>query len=83
MRQFWQTFVEERLGHGGASHTHAHAQPKSVFSYAVAVMDKIEGLEEEEDLLGSRFEACMQLDLHKGCDLQRTRKHARVLDAKI
>ena len=49
MRQFGQTVVEDRLVLRDATHTHAHAEPKSVFSYATAVMDKIEGWEEEEE----------------------------------
>ena len=36
-----------------------HTQTKSVFSYAMAVMDKIEGWEEEGKWVGSRFAAFM------------------------
>ena len=59
LREFWQIFVEDRLVRREAIHTHTHAQSKSVFSYAMAVMDKIEGWEEEEAWVGSRFAACM------------------------
>ena len=41
LRQFWQTFVDDRLDLGNATQT------KSVFFYAMAVMDKIEGWEGE------------------------------------
>ena len=37
-------------------------QTKSVFSYAMAAMDKIEGWEEEKKLVGSRFAACMWIN---------------------
>ena len=40
-------------------HTHTFAQSKSVFSYAMTVMDKFECWEEEEKWVGSRFVACM------------------------
>ena len=59
LRQFWQTFVEDRLGLGGAVlhiHTHMHNQ-NPCSSYAMAVMDKSEGWEEE--WMGSRIAPCM------------------------
>ena len=51
LRQLWQTFVDDRFDLGNAKQT------KTVFSYAMAVMDTIEGWE-EEDWVGSRFAAC-------------------------
>ena len=38
---------------------HANVQSKAVFSYAVTVMDKICGWEDEETWVGSKFAACM------------------------
>ena len=59
LSEFWQIFVEDKLVLRETTHTHAHAQPKSAFSHAIAVVDKIEGWEEEEKWVGSRFAACM------------------------
>ena len=59
LRQFWQTFIKDRLVLRNATQTQTRTQPKSVFSCAMAVVDKIEGWEEEEKWVGSRFAACM------------------------
>ena len=42
-------FVEDRLVRREAIHTHTNAQPKSVFSNAMTVMDKFEEWEDEEE----------------------------------
>ena len=75
LRQFWQSFVEDRYDLDNA------IQTKAEFSYAIAVMDQIEGWE-EESWVGSKFPASLWIHT-KGCDLQRSRKHARVQEAKI
>ena len=78
LRLFGQTFVEDRLRFAGAAlaHTHTHAQPKSVFSYAMAVMDNIDGGGRK---MGGLQTCSVHVDLHKNRDLKRTTKHARVL----
>ena len=43
LKEFWQTFVDDRPFHSDAINKHAHVQSKAVFSYAVTVMDKICG----------------------------------------
>ena len=48
LRQFWQSFVDDSFDLENA------LQTKAEFSYAIAVMDKIGGWE-DEDLVGSRF----------------------------
>ena len=45
--------------HRDATSIHAKVQSKAVFSCAMAVMDKICGLEKEETWVGSPFAACM------------------------
>ena len=55
LREFWQIFVEDRLVRREAIHAHTNAQPKSVFSYATAVIDKNEGWEAEAKWVDSRF----------------------------
>ena len=52
LRQFWQSFVDDRFDLDNA------IQTKAEFSCAVAVMDKI-GRWEEENWVGSKFAACM------------------------
>ena len=43
LNEFWQIFVDDRPVHRDAINFHANVQPKAVFSYAMAVMDKISG----------------------------------------
>ena len=38
---------------------HANVKPKAVCSYAMAIMDAIDGWEDEEKRVGSKFAACM------------------------
>ena len=55
---FCQDCVADRLGRREAIPPNTVALPKSVFSYAMTVMDKVEGWEEEQ-WVGSRLAACM------------------------
>ena len=57
LNEFWQIFVNDRPVRREATQTQTFAQSRSVFSYAMTVMDKIDGWEEE--WMGSRFAACM------------------------
>ena len=68
-KQFWQSFVDDRFDLDNA------IQTKAEFSHAIAVMDNIEGWD-KESWVGSRFAASMWI--HKGCNMQRSRQHARV-----
>ena len=52
LRQFWQSFMEDKFDLENA------IQKKAEFSYAIAVMDKIGGCE-EENWVGSRYAASM------------------------
>ena len=52
LKQFWQSFVDDRLDRGNA------IQTKAEFSSAIAVIDKIGGWK-EENRVGSRFAASM------------------------
>ena len=55
LRQFWQSFVDDRFDLKNVSQT------KADFSYAIAVVDTIGGWE-EEDLVLSRLAACMWIN---------------------
>ena len=54
----WQDCVADRFGRREGVPPNTLAPPKSVFSYEMTVMDKVEGWNEEE-WAGSRFAACM------------------------
>ena len=56
--RFWQDCVADRFGHREVILPNALGLPKSVFACAMTVMDKVEGLNEEE-WVGSRLAACM------------------------
>ena len=58
-REFWDILVDDRPFYRDFSCKHANVQPKAVFSYAMTVMDKISGWEDEERWVGSKFAACM------------------------
>ena len=51
--------MDDRLFYRDSCCKHANVQPKGVFSYAMTVMDKISGWEDEEKWVGSKFAACM------------------------
>ena len=57
--ELWQIVVGDRPVRKEVIHTQTNAQSKKVFSYAMTVMDKIDGWEEgEEKMVGSRIAAC-------------------------
>ena len=56
--RFWQDCVADRSGRREAILPNTLALPKSVFSYAMTVLDKVEGWTEEK-WIGSRLAACM------------------------
>ena len=57
-REFWEIFVDERPFCRHSCCKHANVQPRAVFSYAMTVIDKVEGWNEEK-WVGSKFAACM------------------------
>ena len=54
----WAAFVDDRPFRSDACYKHANVQSKAVFSYAMTVMDKICGWEDEEKWVCSNFAAC-------------------------
>ena len=75
LRQFWQSFVVDSFDLDIA------IQTKAEFFYAIAVMDKIGGWE-EEDWVGSRFAAGMFIYTKSG-DTQRSKQHAELQAIQI
>ena len=59
LREFGEIFVDDRPFCRDACFKHANVQSKAVFSYAMRVMDKICGWEDEEKWVGSKFALCM------------------------
>ena len=57
--EFWEIFVDDRPCCRDPCFKHANVQSKAVFSYAITVMDKICGWEDEEKCVGSKFAECM------------------------
>ena len=68
MRQFWQSFVDDRF-----NSEHA-IQTKAEFSSAIAVMDKIGGWEKE--ILGGIQIRGMHVDMYESYYLQWAKPHA-------
>ena len=48
-------------------------QSKAVFSYAMTLMDKINGWEDEEKRVGSKFAACMWIYTNEGLTWDKNR----------
>ena len=63
--RFWQDYVADKFGRREAILPNTLALPKSVFSYAVTVMNKVEGWN-DANLVGSKFAACMWIVLCDG-----------------
>ena len=62
LNECWQIFVDDRRIPQYAINSRANVQPKAVFSYAMTVMDKICGWEDEQKTVVSLFAACMWID---------------------
>ena len=58
LQGFWQDHVSDKVERRDAIPPSALAVPKSVFSCAMTVMDKVEGRNEEK-WVGSKFAACL------------------------
>ena len=59
LHEFWHIFVDDRPVHRCAINTHANAPPNSVFSFALAILDKICGWEQERKWVGSLLVECV------------------------
>ena len=59
LNEHWKIFVDDRVVPRDVINSHAHVQPKAVFSCAMTVMEKICGWGEEQKWVGSLFAACM------------------------
>ena len=58
LQKFWRDHISEKNGRGGNIPPNALSVPKTLFSYAMTVVDKVEGWNEEQRV-GSKFAACM------------------------
>ena len=59
LKEFWEIFVDDRPFGAESINRQVNVQSKAVFSYAVTLMDKIRGWEDEESWVGPKFAACM------------------------
>ena len=59
LQTLWQDYVPDKFGRRDAILPKALTVPKSVFSNAMTVMDKVEGWDDEEKWVGSKYAACM------------------------
>ena len=59
LKEFWEMFVNNRPFGTDSTNREANVQSKAVLSYAMTLMDKIRGWEDEESWVGSKFAACM------------------------
>ena len=59
LREFWEIFVDDRTFGADALFRHVNVQSKTAFSFAMPLMDKIRGWEDEEKRVGSKFATCM------------------------
>ena len=59
LKEFWEIIVDDRPFGEDATYRHDNVQSKAVFSYAMRLMEKINGWEDEARWLGSKFAACM------------------------
>ena len=62
-KDFGQKFVDDRPFESDVINKHAHVQSKAGFSYAMTVMDVVNGWEDEETWVASKFAACMWNDI--------------------
>ena len=68
LREFCEIFVDGRPSCRDACFKHAKVQPKAVFSCAMAIMDAIQGWQDEEKKSGIKIRS-MHVDLlHRSAD---------------
>ena len=59
LTEFWEIFVDDRPFGTDSTNRKVNVQSKAILSYAMTLMDKIRGWEDEESWVGSTFAACM------------------------
>ena len=59
LKEFWEIFVDDRPFGAESVNGQVNVQSRAVFSYALTLMDKIRGWEDEENWVASKFAACM------------------------
>ena len=59
LKEFWEIFVDDRPFGADAMFRQVNVESKAVFSYAMTMMDKNRGWEDEERWVRSKFAACM------------------------
>ena len=64
LKEFWQIFVDDRPFGTDSTNREVNVQSKAVFSYAMTLMDKIRGWEDEESWVTVHVR-CMYVDLYK------------------
>ena len=65
LKGFWKIFVDHRPFGAEALFKNVNVQCKAVFSFAMTIMDKIHGWEDEEKRVGSKFATCMWIYTEK------------------
>ena len=63
LKEFWEIFVDDRPFGADAIDRQVNVQSKAVFSYAMTLMDKIRGWEDEEKMGGIQI-CSVHVDLH-------------------
>ena len=59
LKEFWEIFVDYRPFGADSTNKQVNVQSKAVCSHAMILMDEIQGWEDEESWVGSKFAACM------------------------
>ena len=59
LREFWESFLDERPFNADTFFSHVNVQSKAVFSHPMTIMDEIQVWEDEEKRVGFKFAACM------------------------
>ena len=57
--ELWEIFLDDRPFEADAIYRQVNVESKAVFSYAMTLMDKIGGWEDEKRWIGSKFAECM------------------------
>ena len=62
LKELWDIFVDDSPFGEDSLLKQVNVHSKAVFSYALTLMDKIRGWEDEESWVGSKFAACLWED---------------------
>ena len=68
LKEFWEIFVDDRHFGTDSIDREANVQSKAVLSFAVTLMDKIRGWEDEESWVGFKFAACIWIFYKRSFD---------------